>query len=81
VEARAPAPVYSPLTSNGSISAATARRRAVAAGQAARACEAILQLPRRDKRGLNEQELAALRKEMIALHAAAQKDLQSTLCK
>jgi hypothetical protein len=53
----------------------------VATGQAARACEAILQLPRRDKRGLNEQELAALRKEMIALHAAAQKDLQSTLCK
>jgi hypothetical protein len=49
----------------------------VATGQAARACEAILQQPCRDKRGLDKPELATLRKELVALRVVAQNDLRS----
>jgi len=51
----------------------------VATAQAARACEAMLRQPCRDKRGLNEAELATLREEMVALRVAAQNDLQSKI--
>ncbi len=49
----------------------------LATGRAARVCEGILLSPWRDKRGLSEQEMVALRKELAALRVAAESDLQS----
>lgn len=48
-----------------------------ATGKAARCVERILLQPLRDRRGLNEAEIASVRQELAALRAAAQADLQS----
>ena len=48
-----------------------------ATGKAARCVERILLQPLRDKRGLNETEIAGVRQELAALRAAAQADVQS----
>ena len=48
-----------------------------ATGKAARCVERILLQPLRDRRGLNEAEIANVRQELAALRAAAQADVQS----
>jgi hypothetical protein len=47
-------------------------------GRAARVCERILLNPSRDQRGLSEQEMAHLKEGLVALRAAARKDIQAT---
>ena len=46
-------------------------------GKAARIVERILLQPLRDKRGLNDSEIANVRQELAALRAAAKSELQS----